>query len=411
MLAAVLLYLDRNCMGEIVKTDSFRNDLQLTPEQTGAVLGAFYFFYAIAQVPAGWLGDRFGARGIMAFYILAWSLCTAVMGFATGFAALFAARIGLGVAQAGAYPTSAGLLTRWVPFSQRGRASSFVSFGGRMGGAIAPWLTAVLVAGFSSWRPVLLIYGGVGVLFAGVFWWMFRERPAEHPRCNVGEREFIESGAPPVVAKDTAGRIPLRALVSSGSMWLMCLAQWGTNIGWVFLVAWMPTYLRDVQQFEPVAGGRAASLVLFLGMTGTIAGGWVADAAVRKFGHRWGRCGPLAATRFAAALGYVLCLWMDSPWAFVAVFAFISFISDSGIPSTWATLQDVGGRNVGSVLGWANMWGNLGAAATAGLLPWVNAHWDSNKDWHEAFLVCAAAYVLAGAAALGIDATRPVVKG
>ena len=61
-LAAVLLYLDRICIAEIAKLDAFKNELGLSPTQTGAILSAFFFSYALAQVPAGWLSDRFGAR-------------------------------------------------------------------------------------------------------------------------------------------------------------------------------------------------------------------------------------------------------------------------------------------------------------------------------------------------------------
>ena len=64
-LAAVVLYLDRICIAEIVKLDEFRNALDLDKEQAGAIMSAFFFSYALGQVPAGWLSDRFGARRMM----------------------------------------------------------------------------------------------------------------------------------------------------------------------------------------------------------------------------------------------------------------------------------------------------------------------------------------------------------
>jgi ACS family glucarate transporter-like MFS transporter len=69
-LAAVLLYLDRICIAEIAKLDDFKSSLGLSDQQTGAVLSAFFFSYALGQVPAGWLSDRFGARKMLPIYIL-----------------------------------------------------------------------------------------------------------------------------------------------------------------------------------------------------------------------------------------------------------------------------------------------------------------------------------------------------
>ena len=71
----------------------------------------------------------------------------------------------------------------------------------------------------------------------------------------------------------------------------------------------------------------------------------------------------------------------------------------------WAFNQDVGGRYVGSVLGWGNMWGNLGAAATPPLLLWVVG---TPERWDFAFATCAIAFLLSGIVALGINATIPI---
>ena len=78
-LAAVVLYLDRICIAEIAKLDDFKNGLSLTETQTGAILSAFFFSYALAQVPAGWLSDRFGARTTLPLYICIWSVCSLVL--------------------------------------------------------------------------------------------------------------------------------------------------------------------------------------------------------------------------------------------------------------------------------------------------------------------------------------------
>lgn len=142
-LAAVLLYLDRFCMN--FAQQYVKEDLGLTNEQIGHCMAGFFFAYAIFQVPTGWLTDRYGPRVMLTIYIVVWSLFTALMGIVAGFMGLLLVRIASGIGQAGAYPTCASVIRRWMPLSARGKASSAIAFGGRVGGALAPILTAALV--------------------------------------------------------------------------------------------------------------------------------------------------------------------------------------------------------------------------------------------------------------------------
>jgi nitrate/nitrite transporter NarK len=84
-------------------------------------------------------------------------------------------------------------------------------------------------------------------------------------------------------------------------------------------------------------------------------------------------------------------------------------MTDLGNPSIWAFMQDVGGRNTGSIFGWANMWGNFGAALSAKLVPLLMVYGASQgMGQNLVFFTCAAAFFVAGLAALGMDATRPL---
>ncbi len=407
-LTAVVLYLDRICIAEIAKLDEFKSNLNLSDQQTGWILSAFFFSYALGQVPAGWLSDRFGARKMLPLYICVWSLCTMLTGLATGFAMLIVARLLFGIAQAGCYPTAGSLIKRWTPLPRRGTVSSIVSFGGRLGGATAPLLTAWLLSDYLGWRWVLALYGGIGFFVAAYFWKVFRETPQEHPDCNAAERALISDGD--LDAEDTGPPPfpPLLPLMRSGTMWLMCALQFGINIGWVFLVTWLPTYLKDVKQVDPKIGGLMSTIVLFAGIVGMLCGGALTDFSVRKLGRRWGRSIPLVACYGIAVAAYLSCLYLESAWAFIAAASVVAFATDMSVPGIWAYMQDVGGKNTAAVFGWGNMWGNLGAATTPLLVPVVLEQWDTNGDWHEAFLLFSAGYVVALVAALGINANRKV---
>ncbi len=567
---SVLLYLDRFCISfaEIY----IKEDLGLTNWQVGWMLSAFFWTYALGQVPAGWLTDRFGARLMLTLYILLWSLFTGLTGLAGVFAALLALRLGFGFGQAGAYPTGANLVSKWIPISGRGLASSVIAFGGRIGGFLAPILTAFLIvqfvptstsslitdtdllnaprlsyeltqgrvdkpkdqaiksignrvtAGLSSpsqqvvqdqsqkfldwykkvktrrdenkdrkgdppapklsakeatqlaadlskmlsrrelfsndqvaklplsleakkylkgkrnrlkkaeierlnrlileaaypesikkvygagWRYVMMAYGLVGIVVAQLFWFVSRDKPVDHPSCNQAEQDLIAAGRPKNAPRvdGKVGVVPLDKLVTSFSMWMNCLVQWCTNVGWIFLVTWLPRYLETVHQVPIEERGVLASIPLFVGWAGMLAGGLVTDVLTRLVGVRWGRSLPIALTRFLAMGAYIACLFEPSPYLAVFAFSIVAFSTDMGTGAMWAFMQDVGGKYTASVLGWGNMWGNLGAAVATPVLIYIVGE-GPTQNWNAAFMTCAGAFGIAGLAALGMNASKPII--
>lgn len=418
-LMAVLLYLDRYVFS-IVERD-IKKDLNLSNEDMGWLLSAFFWAYAFGQVPSGWLSDRFGARLMLAVYILGWSLFTGWMGLASSFALLFALRFGCGFLQAGAYPTSGNLLSKWVSFRERGLASGIVATGGRIGGVAAPVLTTYLLLAFkgwslpsqflpdaeSPWRVVMIVYGLAGIVVAALFWLWVRDQPRDHPACNDAELAVIDEGRPAgsTSPHGRAGTLPMGALLSSFGLWLSALSQFWTNFGWMFLLTWFPRYLAEVKGVPSEERGWMVGTPIFVGIVGMLCGGWLTDVLARHIGVRWGRALPMALTRFVATAGYTACLVLDSPWAVTAALCVVAFFTDLGVPAVWAYMQDAGGKHVGTVLGWGNMWGNLGAALSPVILNEVIQRYG----WPEMFLVCAAAFLFSGLAALGIDATIPII--
>jgi len=407
-LTAVMLYLDRICIAEIAKLDDFRTELGLSTGQVGTIIGSFFFAYALAQVPAGWLSDRFGARRMLPIYIILWSLCTVLTGFASGFVMLLGARLIFGFAQAGCFPTAGSIIKRWTPLPVRGKTNSMVAVGGRLGGAMAPLLTAWLLKDVLGWRWVLTLYGMSGIFVAILFWKVFRDSPSEHPDCNDAEQALIEFGNTELESDGPPPLPPILPLIKSGTMWLMCVLQFSINMGWVFLVSWMPTYLQDVKLVDPKIGGFMSTAVLCAGIVGLLCGGRMTDLATKKLGVRWGRSLPLVSCYAVACLAYLSCLHIDSAWGFIAAAAVVAFATDMSIPVIWAYMQDVGGKNTAAVFGWGNMWGNFGAGTMAALVPFILEKWDHDGNWHVAFYVFAGAFFIAGLSALGINAKRKI---
>lgn len=408
MLMAFILYLDRICMGEIVKSVSFNQELGLSKEQIGWLLGAFFFAYALFQVPAGWASDRFGARPMLTLYLVLWSLFTLLTGLVGGFVGLLVARLLCGAAEAGAYPTSMALIRKWIPVEGRASASGMVSLGGRLGGTLAPFLTIWMIVTLGHWRASLWIDGVVGLFIAGIFWKMVRSHPGQHPGVNASELALIGNpgGEPPLSNREF--KAALWSFSKSTSLWCNSAAQLLQNLGWGFLVTWLPTYLVEDRGVGEIEGGRLVTFVLAFGMVGQIAGGWFCDQATRRFGLRLGRLIPMSSSMFLCAAAYVCCPFVESTWLLIACCSVVSFGTDLANPALWAFMGDVGGRATAAAGGWGNMWGNLGASAGALLVPWLmKVGGGDGKLW--VFFTLAGAFVLAGLVVLPMDATKKLL--
>jgi sugar phosphate permease len=414
---AVLLYLDRYALSSV--TDTLLSELKINKEQLGRTFFAFFFAYGLFQIPAGWLSDSFGARRMLALYVAVWSLATISMGLVSGLMSIFFVRFVLGISQAGAYPTAASVLKRWFPYKSRGRANSSVSMGGRAGGLLAFAITPALMLivghwlGWETgrWRAVFVLYGALGLVWVAVFIWLYRDSPRVHPWCNAAEAELIAPGGStePAPVRLT---LPPRAMFLSKEALLMCVIGFCVDVGWVFLVTWLPQYLMEthgdyLQQHvgnKEVVAGRLTALTGLAGMIGTVLGGVATDRFVVRFGPIWGRRLPGVIAGVLVASLYLVAPHLPNVWWFIGAMAAISLSIDFCLGAMWATYQDIGGRHVGSVLGLGNMCASFGSAGYT----WFAGSLADKNEWNTVFLLAAAAMVVATIAWLIIDPTHPV---
>jgi sugar phosphate permease len=422
--AAFWLYIDRVCLSILV--DPIQSDLALTDREKARVLGAFFLTYALFQIPMGSLADRFGPRLVLGLSIAIWSLVTAATGFVWGFVALLGVRLLLGIAEAGAYPAAAVLVKRWARPEDRGRFSSYVAFGGRAGGVIAPYLTAALAVALAgvglaswfsqnpsgqNWRGVFVVYGLCGLAVALLFWLAVRDFPpgsAPLDKKEPGDPSEDWHALPAQPAKAPTSFVrQLILLTRSRNMWLFGGLQFGVNIGWVSVITLLPTYLINAGIGDVRQRGLMQTIVLFIGACGMLFGGFVTDHLRARLGPRLGRSVPLGATISLCAVVLFLVPTLPGPWAVVGALGVMAFLVDLHNPSVWSFAQDVGGKNVGAALGFGNMLGNLGAALSPVLLTEVR----DAAGWDAVFVCCGCFFIAAAACGFLLDATKPVDVG
>ena len=381
-------------------------------------LSAFFLTYALFQIPMGTLADRYGTRTVLAISIAAWSLVTMATGFVLGFAALLAIRLLLGITESGAYPAAAGLVKNWAAPEERGRFSSVVAFGGRVGGAIAPWLTttvAALLVGVAvvewaipttpappdadgkappNWRGVFFVYGLAGLVVALAFWLFVRDYPpgVEPPKKTGGSLGAILQN--------------VFRLGRSRNMWFFGGVQFGVNLGWAFVVTLLPIYLTESYGVPLDEIGPMQSTALTIGFIGMLPGGFVTDFMRKKLGLRYGRSVPIGLAMIGCAIAYFAIPTLPTAWAVIVALGAMAFLVDMHNPSIWSFAQDVGGKNVGAALGWGNMWGNLGAALSPVLMNVVK----DDFGWNAVFIVGAFAFLSSSACGFMLNATKPVAS-
>jgi ACS family D-galactonate transporter-like MFS transporter len=273
-------YLDRTVIS--VAAPLLSKDLALDAVAMGVVFSAFSWTYAAAQIPGGIILDRFGVRLTYFFSVTIWSAFTLLQGFAINAWTLIACRMGLGVAEAPAFPCNSRVLGTWFPQHERASATGVYSIGQYFGLA---FLSPVLfwIAGAFGWRALLIIVGAAGILF-GLIWYALYRDPHES-RANREEREYISAGggvAP--TARLSFKWEHVRFLMRQRQIVGASIGQFASNSTLVFFLTWFPTYLATERQMGWIKVGFFTILPFIAACVGVMTGGLFSDYLLRRTG-------------------------------------------------------------------------------------------------------------------------------
>src|SRR5690349_1501184 len=139
-----ITYLDRVCIS--VAGPRMQQELGIDAIGWGWVTGIFTLAYCVFEIPTGTMGDRLGARRVLTRIVLWWSAFTSLTGMVSNFYLLLAARFAFGAGEAGVFPNSTIVVSRWFPPSQRATISGVTLMAAQVGGAAAPLLVVPIQA-------------------------------------------------------------------------------------------------------------------------------------------------------------------------------------------------------------------------------------------------------------------------
>ena len=374
--AATIAYICRNSISVAEKV--IRADLGLDAFHMGLVMSAFQISYALLQIPSGHFTDRRGARASLPVFSVIWSVATAAMAAVTNLWLFVAARLFNGVGQAGLFPASTNTFAKWIPERERalvnGSLASFMTLGTIIGTGVGAYLTARW-----GWQWMFAIFSLPGLIWAGGFWWWFRDRPEEHPAVNAAEAELIKGDDSKENTDVGEKRSWIDVLRSQATRWI-CGQQFFRAAGQAFFMTWFPTFLMERYNMDLVEAGLSTVVTQIPLLAGSLIGGGIVDYIFRRTGSR------TASRKGVSIVSMLLCTalvagayFVKDPKVAITLIGIGAFFIGTAGPAGYTITIDMGGKHVATLFSTMNMFGNLGALLfpiVVGAIIKVTGNWD-----------------------------------
>lgn len=369
----VINYADRATLS--LAAPALIHDLGIDKFQLGIVFSAFGWAYVAAQIPGGWLLDRFGAPRVYLTAIVTWSLFTAFQGTVvwmsgiTAITVLFAFRFIVGLAEAPSFPGNARIVAAWFPAKERGTASAIFNSAQYFATVVFAPIMGWVVHDF-GWPWVFVVMGAAGLLAAAV-WTRTVYDPRRHPRLGEAELAIIQAGGALVDSSAVPQRVDrgetrrqLRLLLGMRTLWGLYLGQFFITTLTYFFITWFPVYLVEERGLSVIKAGIFATVPAVCGFVGGVLGGIFSDWLLRRGASlTMARKVPVVAGMLLA-LAIIGCNYVQSN-TMILVFMSLAFFGKGVGALGWAVMSDVAPRDCAGLSGGIfNMFGNMASIVT-----------------------------------------------
>jgi ACS family glucarate transporter-like MFS transporter len=396
-IATTINYADRATIA--IAGPDIAKDLGLSPVEMGYIFSSFAWSYVLAQIPGGWLLDKFGSRLTYFCSIFLWSTFTLLQGFVgflTGGAAfilLIVLRLFVGAAEAPAFPGNSRITSAWFPVHERGLAASIFNSAQYFATVAFAPLMGWMVHSY-GWQSIFFFMGALGIVLAGG-WLKTIYSPKEHPRINEHELRYIEEGGA-LVDLDRAQHknqcvntwACIKELLGSRMLLGVYIGQYCINSITYFFLTWFPVYLVQERGMSILQAGFVASLPAIAGFLGGISGGWLSDRLTKKgYSLTFARKLPIVVGMLMSTT-VIACNYVETDVLVIAIMSLAYFGKGVGALG-WAVVADTSPKEAGGLSGGLfNTFGNSAGIVTpivigyivqstgsfSGALAYVGAH-------------------------------------
>jgi len=332
-------------------------DLHLDPQQAGTVAGIFFWGYLVLQIPGGHLAKHWSPKKFISVLLVAWATFAVGCGFARTYHELLLLRLLLGVAESGVFPATLILLSHWFSRAERARANAF-------------WLLclpgAVIVSSpFSgwvldhwNWRVMLVAEGALPFVWLAIWLVFVQDHPEEASWLPKSERDsLVQTLHRESSELEGSGKIPyLRALLRP-QVFLLAVVYFCFVSGQMGLLFWLPSAMEKFRKLSGLSTGLLYTLPFIVGAASLLIVARHSDKMHERRRHAAG-----------AMLFGGCCILLAVATISHSLLIGFAFIALSGVGAYgpmgafWAIpTETLPASIVGSVMGFANAIGNLGA--------------------------------------------------
>ncbi|HEY5124355.1 MAG TPA: MFS transporter [Ignavibacteria bacterium] len=372
--ATAINYADRTVLS--IAGPALAKSLHLNSVSMGYIFSAFGWSYVLAQLPGGWLLDRFGSRKIYAISIFIWSFFTFITGFTgffVGFSAivvLFILRFLLGIAEAPAFPANSRITVAWFPTKETGTAAAIFNSAQYFATVLFAPILGYIVQTY-GWKYSFNFMGIVGFVFL-IFWLKFVHTPKKSRYINQAELDYIMKGGALVemdhVVKNNNNDAPtwrfLNQLLKNRMFIGVYIAQYCINAITFFFITWFPVYLVQARGMTILKAGIVAVLPAIFGFTGGNLGGIFSDYLLKKgTSLSVARKVPIV-IGMLLSMSMIFCNYTGVEWMVVALMALSYFGKGIGALG-WAVNADTAPKEITGLSGALfNTFGNFSSIIT-----------------------------------------------
>ena len=381
----VISYVDRGNLS--IAAPSIMRDFRIAPATMGYLLSAFFWTYALFQIPAGAIVDRFGIRRAYAGGFLFWSIASASIALSRGTGDIIGLRMLLGLAESIGPLASIAFIRNNFAGKDQGLPTAIYIAGQNAGPALGALVGAILIDRY-GWRMMFAITG-----LAALVWlpcWLFAV-PSDGTRAaRQAERAASDLVAPRKWNWPT--------IMSARAFWAMPLTTFLAAYYWFFVLTWVPSYLVLSRGFSTVEMGRVVSMALFTMAVANILAGVVVDRLAARIGVFQARL-LFAVSGYVGTAAILLVLVTDRTWA-LPILTFAMCATGIGNSNYWALSQHVPPKNmVGRTIGYLNTV-SVAGGATAPIITGLLL--GPQKHFGPAILVAGVCPVLAAVCLLAM---------
>lgn len=394
LIGAIVNYLDRANLS--VANTTIAAEFGLSSTKMGVLLSAFLWPYAIANLPSGWLVDKFGPKKMFSWACGLWSTATIICSFASTYSIFYIMRVFLGIAESPFFTAGLKVNQRWFSNEERGVPVAVINTGSQIANAVAPPILTVLMLTL-GWRGMFVVIGILGFIVLLAWLKLYRDPTSEETLAIKGA---LEAAAEQRKAQTSEKQASWGELFKFKNTWFMIIGNFGIMFTiWVYLT-WLPAYLVKARGFSLKQMGMVASIPFVCGIIGVLVGGFLSDYLIRKGMQAvTARKFPIVGGAILAAMSVAPLPYIHSTVVSVVLLSIGYFASQLPSGVIWTLAADVAPSNQVASLGAIQNFGGFLGAAMAPIVAGIII--DKTGNFNNVFLVGAGLLIL-GAISYGV---------